>query len=134
MVPVKLDLNLTLTNLDHDYDLIRAISAVVIEDLPALIKSLTSAFEVSDYENVRLVAHSIKGLASNFSVEPLMRFTGTLERDYLALSRREIGALVFEVESIQEATICAIRQAVETLPSHDCVGPSSLNPLLPGSA
>jgi len=116
MVPVKLDLNLTLTNLENDYDLIRALSAVVIEDLPALIRSLSEAFDSDDRDEIRLHAHTIKGLASNFSVEPLMRFTGILERDYKALSRREIGALVFEVESIQEATICAIRQAVETLP------------------
>jgi len=116
MVPVKLDLNLTLANLNFDYELIRAMSAVVIEDLPSIIKSLSAAFESDDRDGIRLHAHTIKGLASNFSVEPLMRFTGTLEKDYLALSRREIGALVFEVESIQEATICAIRQAVETLP------------------
>jgi len=116
MVPVKLDLELTVTNLNYDYDLIRDMSAVIIEDLPSLIKSLTSAFESNDRNDIRLHAHSIKGLASNFSIEPLMRFTGTLEKDYLVLSRRDIGELIFEVESIQEATIHAIRQAVETLP------------------
>jgi len=116
MDAVKLDLNLTLTNLNHDYDLVRAMSTVVIEDLPSLIKNLTSAFESNDRDDIRLHAHSIKGLASNFSVEPIMRFTGTLEKDYLVLSRRDIGALIFEVESIEEATIHAIRQAVETLP------------------
>jgi HPt (histidine-containing phosphotransfer) domain-containing protein len=116
MVPVKLDLNLTLTNLNHDCDLIRAMSAIVIEDLPPLIKRLISAFESNDRDNIRLIAHTIKGLASNFAVEPLGRFTGILERDSLLLSRLEMGELVFEVESVEEPTIHAIRQAVETLP------------------
>jgi len=116
MVPVKLDLNLTLTNLNYDYDLIRAMSAVVIEDLPALIKNLTAAFENDDRDDIRLHAHTIRGLASNFSVEPLMRFTGILEQDYLLLLRPEIGSLIFEIESIEEPTLNAIRQAVETLP------------------
>jgi HPt (histidine-containing phosphotransfer) domain-containing protein len=119
MVPVKLDINFTLTNLNHDYGLIRAMAAIVIEDLPPLIRRLVSACESNDRDNVRLFAHTIKGLASNFSIEPLMRFTGALERDYLLLPRAQLGALVFDVESVEEASLAAIRHAVEMLPRVD---------------
>ncbi len=113
MNPVKLNLAVTRANLNHDSDLIAAIAAIVIDDLPVLVNGLRTAADGKDYELLKNLAHTIKGLASNFQAEPLMQLAQKLETEHLLLSEFEIGRLVEEIEIVCEQTIDAIQDELQ---------------------
>ena len=110
MVPVKLNLEVTRANLSNDSELIVAIAIVLVEDLPILVEDLQAAFAKKDGELVKLLSHTIKGLASNFQAEPLMQLAESLETEHAVLSDPEIGELVEEIASTSERTIVAIKE------------------------
>jgi len=109
MAPVRLNLELTRANLNDDSELILAIGAVMIEDLPMLVEDLQTAFAKSDWETVEFMSHTIRGLASNFQAEPLMQIAEMLETEYEDLSILEIGKLVTEITLASERTIVALK-------------------------
>ncbi len=113
-ISVKLNLGIARENLNNDSDLIAAIAKVLIEDLPQLVSELRSFFEKNDGKNVQLMAHTIKGLASNFQAEPLMQLSEKLELKHKSLSDREAGLLISEIAQASEATICALIEALST--------------------
>jgi len=116
MNPVKLNLAVAQVNLNHDSDLIAAIAAVVIEDLPVLVNGLRTAADEKDRQLLKNLAHTIKGLVSNFHAEPLMQLTQKLETEFLLLSEFEIGHLVDEMAIACEQTIGALQVEFQRVP------------------
>jgi HPt (histidine-containing phosphotransfer) domain-containing protein len=113
-IPVKLNLGVARENLNHDSELIAEIARVVIEDLPQLVAELCRSFEENNETNVRLMAHTIKGLASNFQAEPLMHLTEKLELNLKWLTEREAGHLISGIAQASEDTIVALTEALES--------------------
>jgi HPt (histidine-containing phosphotransfer) domain-containing protein len=113
-IPVKLNLGIARENLNNDSELIAAIAKVLIEDLPQLVAELRGSFEKNDGKHVKLIAHTIKGLASNFQAEPLMQLSEKLELEHSLLTDHEAELLISEIAQASEATINALSEAIST--------------------
>ncbi len=108
--PVKLNMAVTRANLNNDAELIAAIAMVVIEDLPALVSELREAARENDAKQLRLMAHTIKGLASNFHAEPLVTLSQRLEREGDRLAPEKVQELIQEIDEVSHATIAALER------------------------
>jgi len=106
---VTLDLEFTRTNLDRDCELVKALIKIAVEDLSALETNLRSALQRNDTEQLRRLAHAIKGLAANFRAEPLASLTDQLEKASLAAHQPFLRQLVDEVSIACKSTVLALR-------------------------
>ena len=110
---VRLNLAITRLNLNDDSELVLAIANIFVEDLPARVLALKSAFDRKDSQRVIHQAHTIKGLASNFQAEPLTELTQILESEYLSLTDPEREMLIAEIAIASEHTITALKVELE---------------------
>ncbi len=110
---VKLNLAVTRVNLNNDSELILAIANIFVEDLPGKVLALQSAFDRNDNQSVVHLAHTIRGLASNFLAEPLTLLTQKLESEYMGLSDPEREMLISEIVMTSERTISAMKVEME---------------------
>ena len=122
---VALDLEFTRTNLDQDCALIQALMQIAVEDLRSLAIDLRSALNSRETEQVRRLAHAIKGLAANFRAEPLTQLTSQLEKASHAWDELLLQQVVDEVSTACECTVLALISELQTM-NRAKVRPSSV--------
>lgn len=110
MAEITFDLEKTRRNLNGDVDLIRSVAEILIEDLPKVVANLRTAATVENEPGVRQAAHTIKGMAANFTAQPLMEFARQLECTSCGASSLDLKAAVDAIGTITERTIAALQQ------------------------
>lgn len=61
------DLHAALRRLGGDAELLREMAAIVVQDAPGLLAQAVAGLDSDERETAARAAHSLKGLASNFS-------------------------------------------------------------------
>ena len=79
------DQRATLLRMGDDHDLFREMVAMLLEDGPGLLQQMALAADARDADLVRLLAHSLKGMAANFSAGRTTRAAANAEQ--LALNQ-----------------------------------------------
>jgi HPt (histidine-containing phosphotransfer) domain-containing protein len=83
---ITFTLTQTRCNLDHDEVLVRDMAAIFITDIPELCERLAKLNGITDSppqdsaDQVKHIAHSIKGLARTFGAEPLASMAERVEK------------------------------------------------------
>ncbi|MBL8850138.1 MAG: Hpt domain-containing protein [Planctomycetaceae bacterium] len=67
-----IDLPAALSRLGGDAELLRELALIVVQDLPEVLRGVHAGLKARDHESAARAAHSLKGLAANFS-EPAAR-------------------------------------------------------------
>jgi two-component system sensor histidine kinase/response regulator len=102
--PPLLDLDAALTRLGDDAELLRDLIGFFFEDSPPLLEQLQQAVAERNANVIERAAHSLKGLASNFSGQRAVQAALRLEKmghsndlahsaDALATLQNELAAL-----------------------------------------
>lgn len=102
---VSLNLNIALSNLNGDADLLRSLSQIFVEDLPSIVFALQCAMERNDRKTLALHAHTIYGLACNFQAEQLMQIAKRVELQHAVLTDEELSKMVSEIALLAELTM-----------------------------
>ena len=113
MTDIELNLTASLRNLADDRDLMQSIGQIVIEDLPSLLENLCSAATRDDRSAVRHAAHAIKGLAANFSAQPLIHLATQLESGFQLLESKQSAELADEIREVGQETVVTLRTALD---------------------
>ena len=93
-----------LERLGEDEELLREITAYFLEDSEKLLETIDTGAAAGDWPGVRVAAHSLKGLAANFSARPATDAARELEQAAAAPDLGRVPTLV-----------AALRQEVERL-------------------
>ncbi len=75
----RIDLESALANLGGDAELLREILALFLDECPRLISQIEDAIDRSDSQSLKRLAHSLRGVASHFSLKMLVEATAELE-------------------------------------------------------
>jgi len=81
---------------------------IFCDQTPGLLESLLTAAKAGEPEAARLLAHRLKGSASNFGAEPLTSKLQQIEQSAAAGSLPEEAGLR-ELESVVAATLAALK-------------------------
>jgi HPt (histidine-containing phosphotransfer) domain-containing protein len=98
-----IDLHAALRRLGGDADLLRELAAIFVQDAAGLLDQATSALERADSAAAAHAAHSLKGLASNFSAaaaDAAHAAEDALRNNDLAASRRAVKTLRTFIERL----------------------------------
>lgn len=68
-----------LENLDHDMDLIKDLVEIYISTIEERLKEIDISIKTSDYEALRVSAHTLKGSSSNFFANNVVEISAKLE-------------------------------------------------------
>ncbi|MGE0609707.1 MAG: Hpt domain-containing protein [Pirellulales bacterium] len=74
------DQQATLVRMGQDHGLFREMVAMLLEDSPLLLGQTAAACERDDASEVRRLAHSLKGMAANFSAGRAVRAAARTEQ------------------------------------------------------
>ena len=77
--PLAFDRQAALAHVEDDLDLLVELADMFLVDGPAQIEQLHEAVERGDIEAVRVIAHTLKGAAANFSAPPVVQAARELE-------------------------------------------------------
>ena len=94
----ELDLPSILARLGNDRSLLDELIDIYITDVGPLIQDLTEAIDERDAERSTRAAHSIKGLASNFGVNPVTSAALKIEKQARVGDWTEIEQSISELE------------------------------------
>jgi two-component system, sensor histidine kinase and response regulator len=101
------NLRATLERLGHDEKLLYDIVRFFLEDSPGMLDEIRRGIENRDAEQVTRVAHSLKGLAANFSARDAVEAALIVERrgraDDFTAAREGLTALVHEIDRLNAA-------------------------------
>ncbi len=98
------DRQATLVRMGQDHDLFREMVAMLLEDGPQLLQQEIDACHRRDADEVRRLAHSLKGMAANFSAGRGVRAAALTEQ----LAGREDWVAI-------DASLPELRDALEEL-------------------
>jgi len=79
--PLPLLIELALSQLDDDRELLFEVVEVFVDTMPDLLNDLKKASAEADAVAIAALAHSIKGAASNICAEPMRASAASLEQD-----------------------------------------------------
>ncbi len=101
------DLEVSLARLDGDRELFANMAQFFAEDSPGLLDSVRGALQAGDAETAERAAHSLKGLAANFSAEDAVQSAFQVERaakaGKLQSAAASLGQLEREVQRLRKA-------------------------------
>lgn len=89
----------TLRRIGNDEDLFTQMIEFFVEDAPPLLECLDAALDQGDIRGAERAAHSLKGLAANFSAQPAVAVAAQAEaflREHNLAAARERASLVKE--------------------------------------
>lgn len=81
-----------------DKDLLNELIILFFKDTPVLISSLKTYYKAGDIKQVQNTAHTIKGMAGNFSAESLQKIAFQLEQACRSGDLNKAGLLIDTVE------------------------------------
>jgi hypothetical protein len=113
--PVTMSLESTLEALDYDASRFAAIALVVVEDLPLLVEELRLAVADGNDQLALSMLNAIKGLASNFRADPLLRLVIAFDLAYSGLSAARKESFISEIRDACDGTVRALENAIESL-------------------
>ena len=96
-----------LERLGDDEQLLKELAVYFLEDSEELLRSIDQAAAAGDWPAVRIAAHSLKGLAANFSARPATEAARDLEQASMEGDAEQAHPLVprlrSEVERLRQA-------------------------------
>lgn len=99
-----------LTNLGGDRDLFRVLADMFAEDVPQEIAEISDSLAAQDWERLQLHAHTLKGLCSTFSAEPMRKIAQQLEAGAKAVrAHSELQQLVAELRALEQETVTKLQ-------------------------
>lgn len=110
MTGISFDIEATMRNLNSDMDLIRSVAEIVIQDLPKVVAEMKAAATAHDERKLHQAAHAIKGMAGNFTAQPLMELARQLESGHFDTSPHEELAAVLALEKMAIRTLAALQR------------------------
>lgn len=100
-----------LTRVKNKTERLKSLVRLFVADMPDRIAAIAKAAEDYDLEQVRFVAHTIKGVAANISTNPLMEISKTTEQ--LSTSNADKASIIASVnkmEEIAESTLLVLQK------------------------
>ena len=100
------DVNSLMERISGDKEFLEELIAIFIKDTPKHFTLLKAAYENSNLEEIRQIAHTIKGSAGNFGASSLQKIALSLEQaaqeDNLSRVAHFIDAVEIEFEILKE--------------------------------
>ncbi len=96
--PDIFNINTLMERVFDDNDLLNELIELFLKDAPGLVTSLKDSFRAGDLKKVQNTAHTIKGMAGNFSAESLQKTSLALEQACKAGDPVKAGLLIDTVE------------------------------------
>lgn len=108
-----LDKNAVLTHFDGDADLIKEIACIFAQSSQDWLVQLREALARQDADQVRRIAHTLKGSASNFMARPVTEAAFRLESlgrsGDLSAAPDALAALELQVHELRKALDALVR-------------------------
>ncbi len=84
----------------NDWELLREILTVFLDDVPRRLELLKASLTRADMDNFRLQAHAIKGAAGNIGAHPLYALTSEMEQKALNQNSDGLEELLEQTEAL----------------------------------
>ncbi len=105
------DFEKALSRVKNKEERLRRLVTLFVEDMPQRVEQLIESSKKHDVENMRFVAHTVKGVAANISTIPLMESAKEIEQLCLnEESQNQIKTRVIHFEKIAEKTIARLNK------------------------
>jgi two-component system, sensor histidine kinase and response regulator len=105
------DKTVALSRVGGDFDLLKEIAVLFLDDYPKSLSELREAIEAGDAKRVERTAHGLKGSVSNFGAQPAVDAALQLE----TMGRTQKLAEVEQVFHSLEMALAALRHELEAL-------------------
>jgi HPt (histidine-containing phosphotransfer) domain-containing protein len=109
--------NLRALNPDDGDGFLRDIVGIFLEDTPARIAELKTAFASADAGKFTRAAHSIKGSSSNLGAKQLRAISEKLEHQSRSGNLAGLGPVMAELDAAYAATKSALEEIVPPAPA-----------------
>ncbi len=107
----NLDLELALSRVGGDIDLLKEIAHLFVQDYPKVLMELHQAVDSGDTQAVERTAHGLKGSVSTFGARAAMEAARTLENLGRARQTEELPQVLHKLE----LALTALRPELESL-------------------
>jgi two-component system, sensor histidine kinase and response regulator len=108
----------SLRRMGNDNDLFGEMADLLKTDAPALLQVLKSAHQSGDAPGMQRAAHTLKGLAANFSAERAVAAAAEAERLAKAQQCAGMPAAIISLEESLDELIAALAPTLEASRSH----------------